>query len=131
MYDCIVSIAEKEIRLCKNIAKFLLNLPFQLAKFCIFDAKFEIFFLQKTAGTAQDSTRVNGKQKLADCEISWFDLALYMQMTDSVKCLLGPLTVTPRPLPASKIWLSFYTNLRIRSRISTLQVKTIIYSKVM
>ena len=52
MYDCIVSIAEKEIRLCKNIAKFLQNLPFQLAKFCILDAKFEIFFfLQKTAGT--------------------------------------------------------------------------------
>ena len=44
--------AEKEIRLCKNIAKFSQNLPFQLAKFCILDAKFDFFFLQKTAGTA-------------------------------------------------------------------------------
>ena len=43
--------AEKEIRLCKNIAKFSQNLPFQLAKFCILDAKFDFFFLQKTAGT--------------------------------------------------------------------------------
>ena len=51
MYDCIVSIAEKESRLCKNIAKFLQNLPFLLAKFCILDAKFEKIFVQKTAGT--------------------------------------------------------------------------------
>ena len=40
MCDCSICIAEKG----KNIAKFLLNLPFQLAKFCILDAKFEIFF---------------------------------------------------------------------------------------
>ena len=51
MCDCSICIAEKEIRLCKIIAKFLQNLPFQLAKFCVLDAKFEIFFLQKTAGT--------------------------------------------------------------------------------
>ena len=50
MYDYIVSIAEKEIRLCKNIAKFLQNLPFQLAKFCFLDAKFEIFFCKKPRG---------------------------------------------------------------------------------
>ena len=48
--DCSICIAEKEIRLCKNIAKFLQNLPFQLAKFCILDAKFEIFFCKKTRG---------------------------------------------------------------------------------
>ena len=55
MYDCIVSIAEKEIRLCKNIAKFLQNLPFQLAKFCILDAKFEIFFFcKKPRGQIKD-----------------------------------------------------------------------------
>ena len=50
MCDCSICIAEKEIRLCKNIAKFLQNLPFQLAKFCILDAKFEIFFCKKTRG---------------------------------------------------------------------------------
>ena len=58
MCDCSICIAEKEIRLCKNIAKFLQNLPFQLAKFCILDAKFEIFFLQKTAGTECDNKKV-------------------------------------------------------------------------
>ena len=42
--------AEKEIRLCKNIAKFSQNLPFQLAKFCILDAKFEICFCKKPGG---------------------------------------------------------------------------------
>ena len=47
MCDCSICIAEKEIRLCKNIAKFLQNLPFQLAKFCILDAKFEIIFCKK------------------------------------------------------------------------------------
>ena len=52
MYVWSILIAEKEIRLCKNIAKLLQNLPFQLAKFCILDAKFEILFLQKNAGTA-------------------------------------------------------------------------------
>ena len=51
MCDCSICNAEKEIRLCKNIANFLQNLPFQLAKFRILDAKFEIFFLQKNAGT--------------------------------------------------------------------------------
>ena len=50
MCDCSICIAEKEIRLCKNIAKFLQNLPFQLAKFCILDAKFEIFFCKKPRG---------------------------------------------------------------------------------
>ena len=35
--------AEKEIRLCKNIAKFSQNLPFQLAKF-------EICFCKKPRG---------------------------------------------------------------------------------
>ena len=58
MCDCSICIAEKEIRLCKNIAKFLQNLPFQLAKFYILDAKFEIFFLQKTAGTASYNRRI-------------------------------------------------------------------------
>ena len=52
MYDCSTCIAQKEIRLRKNIAKFLQNVPFQLAKFCILDAKFEIFFCkQKPRGT--------------------------------------------------------------------------------
>ena len=50
MCDCSICIAEKEIRLCKNIAKFLQNLPFQLAKFCILDAKFEIIFCKKPRG---------------------------------------------------------------------------------
>ena len=50
MCDCSIFIAEKEIRLCKNIAKFLQNLPFQLAKFCILDAKFEIIFCKKLWG---------------------------------------------------------------------------------
>ena len=50
MYHCSICIAEKEIRLCENIAKFLQNLPFQLAKFCILDAKFEIFFCKKLRG---------------------------------------------------------------------------------
>ena len=50
VFDCSICIAEKEIRLCKNIAKFLQNLPFQLAKFCILDAKFEIFFCKKPRG---------------------------------------------------------------------------------
>ena len=50
MFDCSICIAEKEIRLCKNIAKFLQNLPFQLAKFCILDAQFEIFFFAKNRG---------------------------------------------------------------------------------
>ena len=47
MYICSICIAEKEIRLCKNIAKFLKICLFQLAKFCIFAAKFEIFFFAK------------------------------------------------------------------------------------
>ena len=42
--------AEKEIRLCNNIAKFSQNLPFQLAKFCILDAKFDFFFCKKPRG---------------------------------------------------------------------------------
>ena len=42
--------AEKEIRLCKNIAKFSQNLPFQLAKFCILDAKFDFSFCKKPRG---------------------------------------------------------------------------------
>ena len=44
--------AEKEIRLCKNIAKFSQNLPFQLAKFCILDAKFDFSFCKKPRGQA-------------------------------------------------------------------------------
>ena len=50
MCDCSICIAEKEIRLWKNIAKFLQNLPFQLAKFCILDAKFDIIFCKKPRG---------------------------------------------------------------------------------
>ena len=50
MCDCSIFAAEKEIRLCKNIAKFLQTLPFQLAKFCILDAKFEIFLCEKPRG---------------------------------------------------------------------------------
>ena len=53
-YSICICIAEREIRQCKNIAKFFQNLPFQLAKFCILHPKFELFFfffLQKTAGT--------------------------------------------------------------------------------
>ena len=50
MCDCSICIAEKEIRLCKYIAKFLQNLPFQVAKFCILDAKFEIYFCKKPRG---------------------------------------------------------------------------------
>ena len=50
MCDCSICIAEKEIRLGKNIAKFLQNLPFQVAKFCILDAKFEIYFCKKPRG---------------------------------------------------------------------------------
>ena len=50
MCDCSICNAEKEIRLCKNIANFLQNLPFQLAKFRILDAKFEIFFFAKNRG---------------------------------------------------------------------------------
>ena len=48
--DCSICIAEKGIRLCKIIAKFLQNLPFQLAKFCVLDAKFEIVFCKKPRG---------------------------------------------------------------------------------
>ena len=48
--DCSICIAEKEIRLCKNIAKFLQNLPIQVAKFCILNAKFEIYFCKKPRG---------------------------------------------------------------------------------
>ena len=45
VYDCIICVAEKEIKLCKNIAKRLQNFPFQVAKFEIF------FFCKKTAWT--------------------------------------------------------------------------------
>ena len=55
MCDCSICIAEKEIRLCKNIAKFLQNLPFQVAKFCILDAKFEIYFCKKPRGQPPQS----------------------------------------------------------------------------
>ena len=58
MCDYSICIAEKEIRLCKNIAKFLQNLPFQLAKFCILDAKFEIFFCRKPRGQSIDLVRL-------------------------------------------------------------------------
>ena len=57
MCDCSICIADKEIRLCKIIAKFLQNLPFQLAKFCVLDAKFEIFFCKKPRG------QINGLKK--------------------------------------------------------------------
>ena len=53
MCDCSICNAEKEIRLCKNIANFLQNLPFQLAKFRILDAKFEIFFCKKPRGQSK------------------------------------------------------------------------------
>ena len=66
MCDCSICIAEKEIRLCKNIAKFLQNLPFQLAKFCILDAKFEIFFCKKPRGQMY-WTGATGKQIASLC----------------------------------------------------------------
>ena len=54
--------AEKEIRLCKNIAKFSQNFLFQLAKFCILDAKFEICFCKKPRG----QVRALGQQYCCD-----------------------------------------------------------------
>ena len=53
MYVCSICIAEKEIRLCKNIAIFLQNLPFQLAKF---EGFFFCVCVQKTAGTKLNTT---------------------------------------------------------------------------
>ena len=66
MYHCIICIAEKEIRLSKNIAIFLQNLPFQHAKFCILDAKFEIlfFFLQKTEGDRMNVSAFKKKNQI-------------------------------------------------------------------
>ena len=57
--------AEKEIRLCKNIAKFSQNLPFQVAKFCILNAKFEICFCKKPRG--QSITRIE-LEKVEHCQ---------------------------------------------------------------
>ena len=68
MCDCSICIAEKEIRLCKNIAKFLQNLPFQLAKFCILDAKFEIIFCKKPRGQTDRETVAGGERRGTDCE---------------------------------------------------------------
>ena len=51
MYICSICIAEKEIRLCKNIAKFSQNLPFLACKILHFRHKIRDFFLQKNAGT--------------------------------------------------------------------------------
>ena len=62
MCDCSICIAEKEIRLCKNIAKFLQNLPFQLAKFCILDAKFEIIFCKKPRGQIAGKGKFCGRK---------------------------------------------------------------------
>ena len=56
--------AEKEIRLCKNIAKFSQNLPFQLAKFCILDAKFDFFFFcKKPRGQVGEKKRKKEKNR--------------------------------------------------------------------
>ena len=67
--------AEKEIRLCKNIAKFSQNLPFQLAKFCILDAKFDFSFYKKTAGTGKCTWRkMHHVQIIYMCKILVRDL---------------------------------------------------------
>ena len=42
--------AEKEIRLCKNIAKFSQNLPFQLAKFCSSSYSYDRVMMMSTFG---------------------------------------------------------------------------------
>ena len=48
MYECSFLIAEIEIRLCKNIAKFFCKIClFEHAKLCILDGNFEIFFSAK------------------------------------------------------------------------------------
>ena len=70
MCDCSICIAEKEIRLCKIIAKFLQNLPFQLAKFRILDAKFEIFlFFCKKPRVQNDKSLTNMISALGDIQI--------------------------------------------------------------
>ena len=51
MYDCSMCIVEKEVKLCKNIAKFLQNFClFRHEKLCILDAKFQFFFRKKWRG---------------------------------------------------------------------------------
>ena len=68
--------AEKEIRLCKNIAKLSQNLPFQVAKFCILDAKFEICFCKKPRGQyeIQISARFKSKLQISPHFLIWYDI---------------------------------------------------------
>ena len=47
MYVCSICTAEKEFRLCKNIAKFSQNLPFSACKILHFGRKILEFFFAK------------------------------------------------------------------------------------
>ena len=50
MCDCSICNADKEIRPDTTLQHFLQNVPFQLAKFSIVHAKFEIFICKKPRG---------------------------------------------------------------------------------